>query len=216
MVGALTLNPPAPTPMWFSPISRCCSIILTLLSCGTISVPQRVFLSQTRNGYTRSRIRPISFLSGLLKFSAFVRDGKRWALWAGPQGVIQVTDHYPWVLHNSDSKPPGAWADTSVAVPLNALGKAEWGTTKSLILILLSNLFILGDQDISEGLYLRHRGLQSKASVLRSVSYWTPCPSPTLIILPCHSETSDDPRHNTALCWHLSRSASSLLLPTII
>lgn len=64
LVGVLTHNPPDPTSLWFSPISRCCGIIL-LLSCGTVSGPQRVFLIQALKGYTRSKKRPILCLSKL-------------------------------------------------------------------------------------------------------------------------------------------------------
>lgn len=73
VVGVLTHNPPDPTFLWFSPTSRCCTIIL-LLSCGTISGPQRMFLIQALKGYTRSKVRPILCLSKLLKFGAFVEN----------------------------------------------------------------------------------------------------------------------------------------------
>jgi len=124
----LFVDPPVPTPMWFSPISRCRSIILHLFSCGTISV---------------------------LFYTVYFRP-----YW--------FSDSFCWVLHNSDLKSPNA----------SVSGKAEWGTTESPTLILLSDLFFHGDRDISEGLRPRDRRLESKTSVLHELLGTTSQPNP--------------------------------------
>lgn len=100
LVGVLTHNPPDPTSLWFSPISGCCSSIL-LLSGGTVSGPQRVFLIQALKGCSRSKVRFILCPSKLLKFSVFVEYKSN----GGSELVTVFKSGHPESSIAADSKP---------------------------------------------------------------------------------------------------------------
>lgn len=146
------------------------------------------------------------------------REQKQWRFWASPQCLnllilnhqlllIQTLPDHPWYQCGSPSKCLKQSCVRHHRVPDSMV--PVWGTIKFLTVILLSGLFILIDQDISEGFHPHHRGLEFKVLVLHSLSYWTLCSSSDFVILTRHPETSTDPRHSTALPWHLSRSVST-------